>query len=654
MPLVELGWAFTVALLLLLAALGLGLIAFRAIGICDVSVFRTWLASVLGLGLMSTATLLIGLAGGLYVWLFGPSLVLLALVGAYGFLQCVHTNAVTTYIVRIRSDPLSFVTTFLLVGMILSALVWILGAHALIPPHEWDEVAYHLDLAKLYVAAHQIFYIPYNVTSNWPLNNEMLFSLALLLGSDIAPHLLMLSSTILILIGILIAGRHYFNDQVGLVAAALFMSIPLVKRLAGTSLIDVALGMYVLAAFLVLMRWRETQHWPWLVLCGAFCGFAAGSKLMGGGFAILFGLLVLGSVIGGLGSSRAKMMPLKARNRPVSRFATLTLFKAAATFSLAGAAMVGPWYLRSFAFTGNPIWPFGFAFFGGRNWDALGDEYHMHLLIDVWTVKLPRTPFGLFESFYVAVTSPGDLGGYGGGFGTLFALSVIGALLIAWWSPLFVRYALGISAGFYVLWFAFVSHQLRYLLPVAPLLALAGAYAFDWLHHRVRFRSARVLLLVLLVSLLWRTWPWANEAERGLFVERTTYARGAITRDAWLDSQIDVMPLFRYANTQLPSNAKILLLPYENRSYYLHRDYFWGHPISQRVIRFEQFNSVSQLASYLRTLGITHVIDNPMWVYDGLRYWKHDRALMLALRDECGLPLVQHSEAVLYQLSACK
>src|SRR5581483_5944806 len=117
--------------------------------------------------------------------------------------------------------------------------------------------------------------------------------------------------------------------------------------------------------------------------------------------------------------------------------------------------------------------------------------------------------------------------------------------------------------------------------------------------------------------------------------------------------QISSLPLMRFANTQLPPNAHILLLPYENRTYYLNRPYIVGHPYTQRLIRFEQYRSPAELAAALEGMGITDVIDDPTWSYDQLPDWARIRGLMTGLRQECGKVLYQQDQKMVYALRPC-
>jgi hypothetical protein len=630
---------------ILLAGLGLGALALRPLGLGEDGIFGVWLRWALGLGLLSMLTLLIAALGLLRAFVAVPLLIGLAGAGvvalARGLRAGARAGALQPRAVAASFDGL-FAAAFLLMGV--TSLAWVLCVHTLLPPTDWDAISYHLALPKLYVEAGRLTYVNFMLAANWPLNMEMLFALALLLGSDIATHLTMLGFTALLALGLLLAARRHFgDDRAGAIAVALFLTVPMVKRLGGLALIDVAMGLYVLAAGLCFARWREGRRWPWLLLCGAFCGLAAGSKLMGGGFAILYGLLFLWD-------EGARWIAARRAGR--DQGVAGAFLRHALIFGLAGLALVGPWYLRSALNTGNPVWPFAYHLFGGRDWDDLGDEYNMQLMTSTWArEQLPRNPIGLAQSFWVMLTRPEDIGDYRGGLGQPILIGAVAALALVIRAPSLVRQLLFVAAGFWALWFFLVSHQVRFLLPVAPLLALVAAWAFVRLLVRRRSPAVRMGAMVMLLLFLSAEWPWTYGPERALFTARLPYLRGEQTRQAYIDSRVDVMPLFRFANAELPEDALALMLPYETRGYYLERRYLWAHPASQRVIRFEQHESAEELLATLRGLGVTHLIEHTAWMFEGLRHWQHDRALMLELEARCATPLFQNERGAVLALS---
>jgi hypothetical protein len=627
--------AHLVALYILLAALGLGGGALRLLRLPSRGMERLWLAWVGGLGLLSVSTLLLGMLGMLYTWLFAALLLPCALGGLW---LLAHSG-----VVRAARDWLAWnqagwfrVLAYLLILLSAGSVLWIWLTHALMPPYEWDELIYHLTVPKLFNQAHATIFIPWNCFSLWPLNNEMLFGIALLLGSDVAPHLITLCMAMLTLGGLLLVARQHFDDRVGIVAVALFLSVPLVKRLAGTALIDIALGMYVLAAFAMYLRWQQERCWQWLVLCGVMCGFTAGSKLSGAAFLGLFGLLVL-------------LDGVRQRPLHVQKIVANCLL-----FSMAGVLVVSAWYIRSFVYTGNPVWPFAYSLFGGKDWDALGNEYLTQAQLDVISPNFARTPYWLLQSFIYMITQPFELGRFAGGFGVVIPVGTLAASLLMLRSPRALGQMLLVCGVFYLLWFAFLPLQIRYLMPVLPLMVLATAYLFVWMYQNVRFPFFRIVLALVLIIILTYNWPWIVAEDRELLASHMPVLRGEISADEWIDKVHKGHKLIRYANENLPNNARILLIPYEVRTFYLDKDYVWGSLTTQRIIPFEQFSTADELAVWLRELGITHVIDNPAIKYDRLRYWQHDRELMLALRDQCGHIIYGQDDAVLYELRSCE
>jgi 4-amino-4-deoxy-L-arabinose transferase-like glycosyltransferase len=640
-------WALTVAALIQLAGLGLGALALRPLRLGEPGLLGLWLRAAAGLGLLAVLTMLLAFAGLLFRALVVPLVFGLAAAGAWAIWGAVraHRAARPPWAPEARAWPVRALLALLL-ALGATSWLWILLTHSLAPPIDWDVLAYHMDLPKRYVAAHRFVYVADNPSSNWPLNIEMLFALALLFGSELAANLVTLSLVGLAACGLLAVGRRLFDDRAGIVAFALFLTVPTVKRLGGVAMVDAAMGLFVLGAAFSFERWARGRQAGWLALCAIFCGVVSGSKLTGAGFAILYFLLLLWE------EGRRLLRERAGGLRP----AWGLLVRNALIYGLVGLALVGPWYLRSVINTGNPVFPFAYGVFGGRNWDALGDEYHSAMLESVFTAEIPKDLVGLARSYYYMIVEPAKLGGYRGHLGALITLGMLAGLLLLPWSPRFVRHSLFVCAAFWVQWFFLTSHQARFVLPLAPLLSLVTGYIIVRALDALRRPALQAALLGLLALAVVPEWPWYYAGERALFASRVPYLTGAQSRAAFLDAHVDAMPLFRFVNQQLPEDSRVLLVPYESRGYYLERPYLWGHPIGQRVVRWEQYDSAEQLLVDLRGLGVTHVLENPRWIYTDLRYWDRTRALMLDLEARCADPLFSDGGggAVLALTPACR
>lgn len=299
--------------------------------------------------------------------------------------------------------------------------------NSLVLPLAWDRIAYHLAVPRIYIGEERIVEIPFIVHSNWPFNMEMLYALALLVGSERLPQLLAFSFSVLTGCGLaLVAGRH-FDRRVGLLAMALFISMPVVRRESGTAMIDVPLGLYALLAVAAMARWRFSGGRSWMILSALFAGFAAGVKLTGASTGLLLGaFLLLIAVSGWQKAQRLSLTPL-------------------VLFGATSLAMVLPWYLKSLVMTGNPIWPFLDNVFASRNWDAVGTELHNTWLRSYGTgtglQSLLAMPWNLFMSER-----------FGPALG-LSGIALIPAALVGYRRNRLVWYLFSFVVGSVIIWF---------------------------------------------------------------------------------------------------------------------------------------------------------------------------------------------------------
>lgn len=505
--------------------------------------------------------------------------------------------------------------------LVLAAALYPLFAHGLMPPLRWDEIAYHLAIPKLYVNAGRIIYIPFIVHSNWPFGTEMLYTLALLLGPDgeVLAHLIQWSLALLTAAGLWSIGQRH-GKGTGLLAAAIFLSIPVVQEIAGSGLIDVGLGAFSWLAFMAWWRWKHEQTWPWLLLTGVLAGGAASLKLTGAAVAMILAAFTI-----------------VASGRPWLR----ERVAAAAVVGLVALAVVSPWYLKSWVYTGDPIWPFGIGIFPTRHWDALGDRYHYDYLR---ATNMPRTVQAFLTGPIHLIRRPADFGGFS--LGSILPWLVPLGLLCVRRNSL-ARWLLLFLGAFYSTWFL-LTHQIRFLMPALPMAALSGALGATWLIARLG-GPARVAVLALLVWGL----PLLHPAPRATLLGRLPYLTGQQTRDELLRAAIRPYPVFEYINRSLPADARVLLATYENRAYYLDREYVWANPISQRYLRFEQIPDGTALRRLLAAHQIEYLLDNRQeWpeTLTGIEHYDHLLRILDELIAAHGEPLVSERGITLYRL----
>jgi 4-amino-4-deoxy-L-arabinose transferase-like glycosyltransferase len=616
---------FGLTVLLVVSALGIGLPLLTRLVHVEGRAETVPFAAGLGLGAISLLVLLAGVLNGLYTvtaWAILGGGVLLAAVQARWWRTWARSIAWRVVIGGRRRLTLFY--SILLFSATVS-FVYALTANGLTPPFWWDEAAYHLALPKLYVDEHRIFNVPFILYSNQPFNLEMLFTLALLLRSEIMASLVSLVFAVVLSAGLWLFALKAIGRRTAFLAVILFWVTPALFRLAGSTLIEVPLAAYAFLSVWAFWRWHTEaeQRWGWLILAAVLGGLAAGTKLTGALIPIILAVL---------------LAIYSWRRRPLK---TIT----AQVGLLGGVAflLVLPWYLKSYFYTGNPVWPFLNDWFNGLYWDALGDEYHYAFLR---ATNLPMTLGSLLTAPWHFTVRPYRFGSFPLG------------LLIVPLAPLALVFRLGrgrpfgylasVTGLFYVAWFA-MTHQTRFLMPVVPCLCLLSGHTLDRLLSR-EGRLFRLALQGLVAGIILLEMPGIQPDLTGQWALRLPYLLGTESREELLSRYSDVTAAYIWANEHLPADAKVLLMPFENRGYLLDRDYLWASAISQRVLKLEQYQDGGALWRNLREKGITHVLDNPDLVFSGIRYWPRIEGLLNELKTAYADPIYARNGTAIYGL----
>lgn len=524
------------------------------------------------------------------------------------------------------------VFTAVLLLILITNCLYPLLTDALSPPLWWDEVAYHLAVPKIYIQNHAITYIPFIPYSNWPMEAEMLFALGLLLRSETLAHLIEWSAFLLICWSLYLSGKRFFSPQVGLLAAVLFSSTPMAISLAGTGLIEPTLTLYVFLATISYLEWAETQQREAWILSAIFGGLAASTKLNGALIPLVLGIL----------TAALTLKWTKSLKRAWAHFSL---------FGLISFAVVAPWYLKNWIHTGNPFWPFLLEILGGRDWDSLGSEY---LLGFIRKPNLPPTILNWLAGLWYLTFDYQKFGSpqvrLGAHYLPLLPLTIPAILLEKIPARRILHQIALLGLIYYTLWFL-QTHQSRFLMPTTPVLALLAAYGVTWLAGVGKGKYSGIIQCGLMLLLLSTHW-FFNPSARGLISDRWQYLSGRIDREDFLTSRVSGYAVFSYANENLPEDAYVLLALYECRGYYLDRKYMWANPISQRVLRLEQFATSEELSDELKTRGFTHILFRPVGLerYAYIRHAEKITQLTRALLRENANLIMSTPDLELYEL----
>ncbi|MGH7391607.1 MAG: hypothetical protein ACREM3_19430, partial [Candidatus Rokuibacteriota bacterium] len=242
---------------------------------------------------------------------------------------------------------------------------------ALAPPTAKDTLQYHAALPKAFVAAEALVVVGDNIASYFPLAVQMQGVWAMLLGRSVSARVgeAAFSAVTFAYFPLLLAAVYGWARERGLdrawaaTAPALVATVPAAWEVASGAYVDLALALYVALAVRSAARWWATREPVYLAGVALAGGFALGVKLLAVVPVLVTGVIVL----------------------IAARRAGPAIAVAALAAPAAAVAIGSPWYLRTWALAGSPVFPFLVDVRPGQapGWDAarsvmLGglDDFH--------------------------------------------------------------------------------------------------------------------------------------------------------------------------------------------------------------------------------------------------------------------------------------
>jgi hypothetical protein len=505
---------------------------------------RTALACLIGLAVLSSMTLLLGMIGRLD----RGSLALGILIIGIG-VRLVPVGAKTAEATPTQLPSCGIVERALFAG-VLSLLVLFQVLGALLPSSEFDVLEYHLQAPKEFYQNGSITFLPHNVYANMSLGCEM-HSLAMMVvfgdkgigGGDglwlggIAGKLVI--ATISLLGAALVGGfaGRKLGDWGGLCAASLWLASPGLARISSVGLIDSALTTYVVATAIAFVTAMESSRLSFANVdwrrIGILSGACASIKYTGIVFGVVPALIVVLYCIA--------MRRLESSSRPtVGLVASVACGWAVAWF---------PWLLKNALLAENPIYPLAAQWLGGATMSPAKIEQWgtAHAPQGITKAALSLNDILLTSDF----NQPAIISGAVIGCICLFVRQSRPERDFRWECIFFL-----IWAGWTFLVWAVVSHGVdRFLLPLQGLLVVVAA--FGWREFvRSHQRIGRMLLGVGLVfGLLFNSSQFL--ADNRYFV-----ALNALRFDVGDDTQVPrVCPTLAWVAKNLsPLDSKLLLI----------------------------------------------------------------------------------------------
>jgi 4-amino-4-deoxy-L-arabinose transferase-like glycosyltransferase len=575
---------------------------------------RVLVAMALGSGLLGYVAFALGLAG-----LLGPVVLALVLLGGLAALAAVPA---VRAVVRASAGPAAWhgarerariwwrmfappgLPRWSAVAALLAAAFGLLGA--LQPESEYDALWYHLTFPARYLSAGRLLDIACEHMAPVPQHVELQYAYALLLGDARAAKLVHLGFGLLAALWTGWLAARLLGRRWAAPAVALFVTAPTVTWEMTTAYNELPLAFLATGAVSLVVEWRTRGGRALLALAGVLLGFGLAGKHVAYFFLAPLVLAVL------LAPARAG-----AAGRPLAR-----RMGDAALLAGVAVAVALPWYVRAWYYTGNPLYPMFYDVLARagvplRRWDAQAQSG--------WTAAMNRygdgrSPLALllvpWRATWASVAYAGSIGPAWLLFLPLLPL-VRGRLD---WRARFVA-LLGIV--FLVLWVTpYSSFQIRYLVPVVPLLAVAVAAvvrALDALLGDAGWRAARRALSVGTAAVLLLNLPaffpladarqgWIPHTMHTIKPSAWLTPIGGFDHERFIAGRLETYPAVAWANRNIPASSRIVTFG-EAAHFYARaemlNDYSrcvaagtWGAPpgTEERAYRA------------LRAAGVTHIL----------------------------------------------
>ena len=481
---------------------------------------------------------------------------------------------------------------------------------ALAPPTAKDTLLYHFAVPKAFIAQGSSAFIEGNIASYLALGNEMHVVWAMLLGGFVNARAAEAAAgaAMWMFFPILLAAVFGWARQIGisrrwsLIAVLMIASVPTAYHVAASAYIDLALALYVTLAVYALSRWWRTLDGGWLVLVGIFLGAALSAKLTSVVVIAAFGLIVL------LRVRKAKEIEPSAVGKIlVSGFAALVL----------AGVIASPWYLRTWAETGSPVFPFYMSIWPGEapGWDT--ERSNLFQAMNSQYGRVTGTAADqLLAPWNVSVKAqPEEARFFDGVLGVTFLIG-LPLFIFALWKfdlPVEVRIGAGVTAVVFLFWL-FSSMQLRYLLPILPLIAIGIAASVEQIAERKSslYMAAKYSISIAAVCGILTAFAW--------FLQKAPLrvVLGGETRDQYLTRNLDYYPFYQALNTTTAKDARVWLINMRRDTYNLDRPVVSDYLFEDWTLRqmLWESRSVQELKAKAAAMNVQYMLTRYDFLFD--------------------------------------
>ncbi len=498
-------------------------------------------------------------------------------------------------------DPAAGIDRIVL--LMIAACLGLAFVASLAPPIAKDTLLYHFAVPKAFIAQHSNAFIEGNIASYLALGTEMHALWAMLLGNIVSPRageaaagVTTFSFFPLLLASVFGWARELnISRSWSLVAVLMVAAIPTAFHVASSGYTDLSLALYISLAVYSLCRWWRTLALAPLAFAAIFLGGALAVKLTTLFVIAAFALIIL---VRGRGEVNAGKIVING-------FGALVL----------AGVIASPWYFRNWSATGSPVFPFYMSIWKGeaKGWDVERSNLFQGMNSQYGGAADSPVNYLTAPLRLSLAAQPEDANLYDGVLGVAF---LIGLPLLIWalWRKRLepeVVLAAGVAGVIYLFWL-FSSQQMRYIMPLVPLLAIAIAASAE----KVGELSIR------------RAWMYVGVAASafGILTSAAWFCQkaplrvvlGGETRDQYLTRNLDYYPFYLAINNDTAPDAKVWLINMRRDTYNIDRVVVSDYLFEDWTLRKMLWESRSrqELKAKAASLGVQYVLTRHDFIFD--------------------------------------
>lgn len=502
---------------------------------------------------------------------------LIAVIGIFSFVRAARRQAASFS--ALKNGWIAAIAVFILLYA-----GWIIACAGL-PPSDRDELIYHLEIPRQFLAHGGLFQLRDNIYGYFPQLGEMLFLFGMGTSGVVATKCYHMLYGVLLAVGLYGFSRAFLDRKHSALTVLFLLSVPVVIVTMPLAYVDLAFALYAFLALIGLLRFFETTRLRWAVLAGIFTGAAIATKYTGIQILILLTCLLLLEQA----FHRRKRWP-----------------HGAWALALAALFVFFPYLWRNWSFTGWPLFPFAtgpFSLNPAINWDPERARLYLAWL-GTFGAPIGGQTLGhiLFAPVLVFITAKfNDPQYYEGILGPVFLLTPIFLIRVRGEKPKAVRW-LGLFSALFLFYWALTTRQSRFLVPILPVLSFLLGYGLASLKKKSLYALVAVLILFNFWAGVKETWS----------KDPFPFWRLKESREGYLERQWPGARIYREANQQLGPADRLYLINMKNYGYYL------NVPFRADYI-FERYNldqalahtfSADPLRHFLKREGISHLLVN--------------------------------------------